>query len=329
VFARSDKYFVRLFEQYTDMVCYIFLDSSASMGYGQPFQKIEYCSFFAAALSYLFIKQGDLVSCENPWPPRDPLDGSWAPWQDNMTCTYPLGGCNNYNHELYYCRDNGKKGTYDDLPALLSDNAGVVTRGVSSNALKETYFFRENVPTATTTLVVTNEGTGGSVRAAWGAIAEPSLTGYKLYWGQGSGNYTSHQNIGSGETSFVVSGLKNNTVYYFKLTGIYQNNVENDLYNEATSSPSDTTAPAAPLNLTAATTTEGISLQWDVVSDAANYRVYYGTTDDDVYGSSQNVGKETEVVITGLSTSRTYYFAVTAIDSSGNESPYSNRVPSP
>ncbi len=62
VFARSDKYFVRLFEQYTDMVCYVFLDSSASMGYGQPFQKIEYCSFFAAALSYLIIRQGDLVS---------------------------------------------------------------------------------------------------------------------------------------------------------------------------------------------------------------------------------------------------------------------------
>lgn len=62
VFARSDRYFVRLFEQYTDMVCYLFLDSSASMGYGQPFSKIDYCSFFTAALSYLIVKQGDLVS---------------------------------------------------------------------------------------------------------------------------------------------------------------------------------------------------------------------------------------------------------------------------
>lgn len=62
VFARSDRYFVRLFEQYTDMVGYIFLDSSASMGYGKPYSKIEYCSFFAAALSYLIIRQGDLVS---------------------------------------------------------------------------------------------------------------------------------------------------------------------------------------------------------------------------------------------------------------------------
>ena len=62
VYARSDRYFVRLFEQFTDMVCYVVLDSSGSMGFGQPFTKLEYCSFFAAALSYLIAKQGDLVS---------------------------------------------------------------------------------------------------------------------------------------------------------------------------------------------------------------------------------------------------------------------------
>jgi len=62
VYARTDRHFVRLFEQYTDMVCYLFLDSSASMGYGQPFSKLDYCSFFTAALAYLIIKQGDLVS---------------------------------------------------------------------------------------------------------------------------------------------------------------------------------------------------------------------------------------------------------------------------
>lgn len=62
VHARTDRFFVRLFEQYTDMVCYLFLDSSASMGYGEPYTKLQYCSFFAAALSYLIIKQGDLVS---------------------------------------------------------------------------------------------------------------------------------------------------------------------------------------------------------------------------------------------------------------------------
>jgi uncharacterized protein (DUF58 family) len=51
-----------LYEEETDMVAHLFLDSSASMGYGERPSKLEYSSFFTAALSHLVMKQNDMVS---------------------------------------------------------------------------------------------------------------------------------------------------------------------------------------------------------------------------------------------------------------------------
>lgn len=62
VFARTDRYFVRTFDQETDTACYIFLDSSSSMGFGTETTKLEYASCFTAALSYLVTKSGNQVA---------------------------------------------------------------------------------------------------------------------------------------------------------------------------------------------------------------------------------------------------------------------------
>ncbi len=66
VFARTDRHYLRTFEQETNMECHIFLDSSASMGFdrGSELSKLKYASFFAAALSYLVTSKGDRVSLQ-------------------------------------------------------------------------------------------------------------------------------------------------------------------------------------------------------------------------------------------------------------------------
>jgi len=64
VFARTEKYFIRTFEQETNTACYILLDSSASMGFGKNLTKLEYASFFSAALCYLITKSGNQVGLE-------------------------------------------------------------------------------------------------------------------------------------------------------------------------------------------------------------------------------------------------------------------------
>ena len=66
------------------------------------------------------------------------------------------------------------------------------------------------------------------------------------------------------------------------------------------------------------------TLAWDTVAAAAGYRVYYGTAPR-AYGQGQPATTNSYQV-TGLSGQTTYYFAVTAVDSSNSESPYSNEV---
>jgi hypothetical protein len=70
-----------------------------------------------------------------------------------------------------------------------------------------------------------------------------------------------------------------------------------------------------------------VSLAWDpnTESGLAGYKVYYGTASRN-YSSTLNVGNWTTCTISGLAEGTTYYFAVTAYDTSGLESPYSAEV---
>jgi hypothetical protein len=69
-----------------------------------------------------------------------------------------------------------------------------------------------------------------------------------------------------------------------------------------------------------------VSLAWDasVTPEVVGYKVYYGNSPG-VYGTSISIGNQTTYTVTGL-TSGTYYFAVSALDGSGNESDFSNEV---
>ena len=71
----------------------------------------------------------------------------------------------------------------------------------------------------------------------------------------------------------------------------------------------------------------GVSIGWNenAERDIAGYKVYYGTATRD-YQNMLDVGPFTSAVIDGLSGGVTYYFAVTAYDTSGNESADSQEV---
>jgi uncharacterized protein (DUF58 family) len=62
VYARSDRYYVKKFEEETNLDCYLLLDVSASMGYGsRGITKLQYASVLAASLAYLMHRQRDAV----------------------------------------------------------------------------------------------------------------------------------------------------------------------------------------------------------------------------------------------------------------------------
>ncbi|MGQ9819512.1 MAG: DUF58 domain-containing protein [Candidatus Kapaibacteriales bacterium] len=63
VYARTDKYFVKQFEEETNLRCIIALDKSASMRYssGNPISKFEYSAYLSASIAYLLMTQRDAV----------------------------------------------------------------------------------------------------------------------------------------------------------------------------------------------------------------------------------------------------------------------------
>jgi uncharacterized protein (DUF58 family) len=64
VYGRTDRFYLRTYDHETSMDCHLFLDSSASMGFGTNPTKLEYASFFTACLAYLVIRGGDRVSLQ-------------------------------------------------------------------------------------------------------------------------------------------------------------------------------------------------------------------------------------------------------------------------
>ena len=64
VFGRSDKLYIKQFQQETNTTAYILLDSSKSMSFAGNggVSKLKYASFLAAAMSYLMLSQSDSTS---------------------------------------------------------------------------------------------------------------------------------------------------------------------------------------------------------------------------------------------------------------------------
>jgi uncharacterized protein (DUF58 family) len=64
VFGKSDRIYLKQYEEETNFACYLLVDTSESMRYrseGAAVSKLEYAQFVAAALSYIILHQQDSV----------------------------------------------------------------------------------------------------------------------------------------------------------------------------------------------------------------------------------------------------------------------------
>ncbi|RED57933.1 S-layer homology domain-containing protein [Cohnella phaseoli] len=86
----------------------------------------------------------------------------------------------------------------------------------------------------------------------------------------------------------------------------------------------DTTPPAAPAGLSAASGNASVSLSWlaNSENDLAGYKVYRSTDHGATWDAGTNVAGRsvTSYIVSGLTNGVTYRFALTAYDTSGNES---------
>src|SRR6266436_7074627 len=80
-------------------------------------------------------------------------------------------------------------------------------------------------------LLFVSNAYAGQVTLAWDAVSSPSLNGYRLYYGQTSGSYSSHFDVSIQTTSYTVSGLTDGQTYYFAVTA-YDTDEESVFSNE-------------------------------------------------------------------------------------------------
>ena len=65
--------------------------------------------------------------------------------------------------------------------------------------------------------------TTATATLGWSASTSPTVTGYRVYYGLASNSYMQAAGTGlnaSNGTSYVVTGLKSKTLYYFALTSV-------------------------------------------------------------------------------------------------------------
>jgi len=180
-----------------------------------------------------------------------------------------------------------------------------------------------NVPGAPTGLSAS--AGNGSVSLSWTAPSNnggAAITKYNVYRGTSSGGEgsTPIASVTSG-TTYTDSGLSNGTTYYYQVTAVNSAG-ESGRSSESSATPT-ATAPGAPTGLTASGGNGSVSLSWTAPSSnggaaITKYNVYRGT-------SSGGEGSTPYAVVTsgtsytdsGLSNGTTYYYQVSAVNSSG------------
>ena len=78
-------------------------------------------------------------------------------------------------------------------------------------------------------------GTAPPVTLEWGAVVDPSLVGYRLYYGLGPGAFLQAPGEGlsvGNVPTFTLTGLSSGTTYYFGVTAYDTANIESDYSSE-------------------------------------------------------------------------------------------------
>ncbi|HSM06296.1 MAG TPA: DUF58 domain-containing protein [Longimicrobiales bacterium] len=121
MYGRSDRFFVKQFEEETNLRAYLLLDVSASMGWssreGELPSKLWYAQHLAAAMSLILLRQGDTV-------------GMSAFHEEVVTRVHPRGGRRQWFELIHRIKDLKAQGSTHPHTALRDVAARLRRRGL-------------------------------------------------------------------------------------------------------------------------------------------------------------------------------------------------------
>ena len=113
--ARSDRYYLKRFEEETNLRCYLLVDRSRSMGYGSgAYSKDEYARTVAATIAYFLLTQRDAVGL--------------LTFDEQVVDYLPARFRPGHLHRLMLCLERQMNGTGTSLEVPIAQVARTVTK---------------------------------------------------------------------------------------------------------------------------------------------------------------------------------------------------------
>jgi fibronectin type 3 domain-containing protein len=165
-----------------------------------------------------------------------------------------------------------------------------------------------------------------TVALDWSNNTESDLAGYTVYRSTSAGGPFAALNASLLVASaYTDNAVTNGTTYYYRVTAVDTSGNESSNSSMASATPSapDTTPPSAPTGLSASAGNGTVALDWsnNTESDLEGYIVYRATSAAGPYAAlNSNPLGASAYADNGVTNGTTYYYRVTAVDTSGNES---------
>jgi hypothetical protein len=167
----------------------------------------------------------------------------------------------------------------------------------------------------------------GTVGLTWAGV--PNASEYRIY--QSNNAYSTSftlvrtltQTLGTLNTSTTISGLSPGQTYFFSVRAVV-NGIEQRIPASGTPTGGTIGGPPPPANLRVASQTNStVTLSWNPVPGAVNYRIYQSVGTSTAFGGAvTNAISPNGTTVTGLLPNTQYTFRVSAIDSFGVEGAY-------
>ena len=229
-----------------------------------------------------------------------------------------VGNGNPSSHEADKASQRSVFNGFAQVIVQSTNQPGSITLTATSTGLTSTNIIITEsatppVPAAPTGVAAV--GANVQVAVSWDIV--PGATTYNLWRSTTSGGpYTLIAgNIGGVNLGYTDNNVTNLTTYYYVVTAVNANGTSGSSV-QFSATPQSPSAPTPPTGLTAIPGDGQVSLSWIGSSGATNYNIKRSTSSSGTYTTVTNTAS-TSVVNTGLTDGTTYYFEVSALNTSG------------